>query len=62
MTTSPLNGKLLCDIIDDSTSGERAFWLAQRQALLMWLDAIERRLNIQPRTADLRKEIKASGR
>jgi len=36
------------------------FWLAIRQALLMMLDAIERRLSIQPRTAEIRKERKAA--
>ena len=34
---------------------EREFWLAVRQAVLMFLDAIERRLEISPRTAELRK-------
>jgi len=34
---------------------ERAFWLAVRQALLVLIGAIERRLDITPTTADLRK-------
>jgi len=34
---------------------DREFWMAIRQALLMALDAIERMLDIQPRTAELRK-------
>jgi len=34
------------------------FWMAIRQALLMILDAIERRLSINPRTAEIRKERK----
>lgn len=34
---------------------DRVFWLAARQALLMLLDAVERRLKISPRTAELRK-------
>lgn len=34
---------------------ERTFWLAVRQALLVLIAAIERRLDIVPTTADLRK-------
>jgi len=34
---------------------DREFWMAIRQALLMALDAIERMLGIEPRTAELRK-------
>ena len=37
---------------------ERAFWLAVRQALLMMVDAIEQRLQIQ-RTSEIRKMLKA---
>ena len=37
---------------------ERDFWLLIRQALLLFVDAIERRLNCQPRTAALRHEAK----
>lgn len=37
---------------------ERAFWLEQRQALLMQVDAIERMLGME-RTSDLRKVLKA---
>jgi hypothetical protein len=37
----------------------RDFWLAIRQALLMMIDAIERALVIEPRTAELRKTGKA---
>ena len=33
----------------------REFWLQIRQALLMIIDAIERMLGIEPRTAELRK-------
>ena len=36
----------------------RDFWLAVRQALLMMVDAIERELNLCPRTAKLRKDSK----
>jgi len=39
---------------------EREFWMAVRQALLMVLDALERRLGIEPRTAELRREVKRS--
>lgn len=34
---------------------EREFWLLVRQALLLFVDAIERRYNIAPRTAEMRK-------
>ena len=36
------------------------FWLAVRQALLMLIDAIERRWQIAPRTAELRKALRAT--
>lgn len=38
---------------------DREFWLGIRQALLMALDALERKLSIEPRTAELRKRAKA---
>ena len=38
----------------------RNFWMAFRQALLMMLDALERELQISPRTAELRKQSKES--
>lgn len=38
----------------------REYLMAQRQALLMQLDSIERLLAIAPRTAELRKEWRAS--
>lgn len=38
----------------------REFWIAVRQALLMFLDALERELQISPRTAELRKQGKES--
>jgi len=41
------------DIDDD-----RAFWMAIRQALLMLLDALERKLMVNPRTSELRKMFK----
>lgn len=59
------NGK--CDIMDASaqalldkahTLEDREYLLAQRQALLFWLDALERRLGLELRTAELRKEYK----
>jgi len=34
------------------------FWMAVRQAILMVLDALERKLLITPRTAELRKQRK----
>jgi len=34
----------------------REFWLAIRQALLMIVDALERELGLEPRTAELRKK------
>ena len=37
---------------------DREFWLAIRQAILMLLDALERRWEITPRTAELRKARK----
>lgn len=37
---------------------DRIFWMAARQALLMLLDALERRLEIRPYTSELRREAK----
>jgi hypothetical protein len=34
---------------------DREFWLAVRQAVLMFLDAMERKLGITPRTSELRQ-------
>ena len=36
----------------------RDFWMAVRQAVLMFLDALERELGLAPRTAELRREKK----
>jgi hypothetical protein len=36
----------------------REFWIAIRQALLMVIDAIERELAIEPRTAEIRKQAR----
>ena len=36
----------------------REFWMAVRQAVLMFLDALERELSIEPRTAELRRMVK----
>ena len=38
---------------------EREFWSQVRQALLMLVDAIERRCEIELTTAEMRKMIKA---
>lgn len=35
---------------------DRDFWLAIRRALLAVLDAIEKRLEIRPTTAEIRKQ------
>jgi hypothetical protein len=40
----------------------RDFWMAVRQAVLMFLDALERELGLTPRTAELRKERKRERR
>ena len=37
---------------------DREFWMLIRQALLLAVDAIERLLVVEPRTAALRKEKK----
>ena len=42
------------------TLSEREFWLIIRQALLLFVDAIERRYAI-PRTSELRKLCKSDG-
>jgi hypothetical protein len=39
-------------MIDERT---RALWMVIRQALLLAVDGIERYLDMEPRTADLRK-------
>ncbi len=36
----------------------REYLMAERQALLMKLDAIEKLLNLSPRTSELRKEAR----
>lgn len=38
-----------------SSSPERRLWFSFREALLGFLDAIERYLTIEPRTAQIRK-------
>lgn len=35
--------------------GDAAFWASMRQALLAQVDAIERKLGLSPRTAELRR-------
>jgi hypothetical protein len=37
-------------------------WMAARQAMLAFVDAIERKLRIEPRTAEIRKVLKAQER
>jgi hypothetical protein len=37
---------------------EKDFLMAIRQALLMMIDAIERKIDIEPRTSQIRKELK----
>ncbi len=36
-------------------TNEREFWILIRQALLLVVDAIERKFNISPRTSELRR-------
>ena len=43
------------------TTSDRDFWLLVRQALLLFVDAIERRIGIN-RTAELRREVKRQSR
>ena len=38
---------------------ERKFWMVIRQALLAVINAVEKRYNIQPRTSELRKFVRA---
>ena len=47
-------------IIAYTESMNKDLWMAVRQALLMIVDAIERELQITPRTSTLRKETKHS--
>ena len=49
----------LCRVLTEFVrSDERDFWMAVRQALLMIVDAIERKLEVVPRTSALRKSEK----
>lgn len=41
---------------------QREHWMMIRQSLLMYLDAIEKALDISPRTSELRKEAKERDR
>jgi hypothetical protein len=50
------NEKEICYTMDGE---QRAFWVTVRQAVLLVLDALERRLEIQPRTSDLRRQARA---
>ena len=38
-----------------TSDADAEFWLAIRQALLMLLDVLERKLGIRPTTAEIRK-------
>jgi hypothetical protein len=40
-------------------SDEKQFWMLIRQALLLMVDAIERRCDIEPRTSQLRARAKS---
>jgi hypothetical protein len=42
----------------NATPRTDAFWMLWRQARLSEIDALERELEISPRTAELRKELK----
>lgn len=44
--------------VENAEQRDRDFWCAVRQGLLMQVDAIERRLGISPRTAEIRKQNK----
>lgn len=41
------------------TEDDRGLWMMVRQALLLIIDAVEKRFKIQPRTSALRKFAKA---
>lgn len=45
-------------ILELITSDEHDFWIGIRQAVLMLVDLIERKLRIDPRTSALRREYK----
>jgi hypothetical protein len=57
MIETPLTPARGNDTMPPSDS-DKTFWIAMRQALLMQLDAIERRLGISPTTAELRRLAK----
>jgi len=44
--------------VENAEQHDRDMWCAIRQALLLQVDAIERRLGISPRTAEIRKQAK----
>ena len=46
------------NMAEEEMTFTRADWLAIRQALLMIVDILERAMDMQPRTAQLRKELK----
>jgi hypothetical protein len=41
-----------------SSDDDREFYLRLREALLAMVDAVERRINTSPRTAELRRQAK----
>jgi hypothetical protein len=57
MIDSPLTPRAPNDTMPPSDP-DKTFWIAMRQALLMQLDAIERKLKISPTTAELRHNAK----
>jgi len=48
----------MADETQKPISFSRASWMLIRQAFLMIVDALERELDVTPRTAELRKERK----
>jgi hypothetical protein len=47
------------DLIYTEYMTDHEFWMAIRQALLMALDALERKLGISPTTAQIRKSFRS---
>ena len=52
----------MADETQKPISFSRASWMLIRQAFLMIVDALERELDVTPRTAELRKERKQERR
>ena len=53
--TTPTTGVNYC--IESMSQSDHDMWCAMRQSLLLQVDAIERRLGISPRTAEIRRQI-----